>query len=82
MDDTLTETIGIFTISCRCSYNDFWWISLHTESLHLKNITIHGRDRAVLFFDTKCIELKKLLEDWDDTSQRPSFSGDDILYSD
>lgn len=82
MDDTLTKTIGIFTISCRYSYNDFWLISFHTENLHLKSITIHGRERAILFFDAKYIELKKLLEDWNDTSQRPNLSGDDILYSD
>lgn len=81
MEDIFTKTIGIFTIDCRHLYNNMWWVSLYTKNVHLKNVVIHGREKAVLFFDTKCIELKKLLEDWDDTSQRPSFSGDDILYS-
>lgn len=81
MNEAYTEEIGRFTIYCRHIYDNSWKVSLYFYgAIHLVS-SFRNKEEALMFFDIKCNELKKLVEEWNDTRKENAHLGDDILHS-
>ena len=64
MRDLYFEEIGIFTIEYKKVLNNTWNVVLKTPNLLVLVTRFDEKEKALIFFDTKCQELKNLLRDW------------------
>lgn len=81
MSENYSEKIGIFTIECRKLIDNSWKIDLKSSGLLALIVRFDEKEEALIFFDTKCEELRNLLRNWNDFGQKTSFLGDDLLDS-
>lgn len=81
MSDSYFEEIGIFTIECRKVLDNTWRVALKSSGLLALVVRFDEKEKALIFFDTKCEELRNLLRNWNDSGQETSFLGDDLLDS-
>jgi hypothetical protein len=81
MSENYSEEIGIFTIECRKLIDNSWKIGLKSSGLLALIVRFDEKEEALIFFDTKCEELRNLLRNWNDFGQETGFLGDDLLDS-